>query len=282
VQIAKDSIFVPVDANYYLGLIRLKRTSFLDALIFFEEEIKLNKRNSKVYDATGFVKSLMGEFDEAKKDFEKAFKINKKNMIAYTNASVIDCLRGDYSSALETLAVALNVYKTKGRKEYIGDIMSVFDLAAKVNIALNNGEETNKLYNEIIEQPIHSEHDVQRYANALINLGIYKKAMFECDNIINEIGENVLINIMLGDMYRFGAAENKMSVGDSEAHYTRAITLYLDQPTKTLDDYLQVQRAASGLKKINCEQNQDSLKKGVLNIDLLAPEKVDNYLKLYR
>ncbi len=77
------------DIHYTLGNIQKKLKKFNNAIISFENAIKINPNFSEAYNNLGNTKKLIGERNEAIKNYEKAINVKEDNIEALINLSII-------------------------------------------------------------------------------------------------------------------------------------------------------------------------------------------------
>ena len=77
------------EGYYILGNIQKKLRKLNDAIISFENAIKLNPNFSEAYNNLGNTKKLIGRRDEAINDYKKAIFLKEKNIEALISLSII-------------------------------------------------------------------------------------------------------------------------------------------------------------------------------------------------
>ncbi|MFA6072678.1 MAG: hypothetical protein WC758_01020 [Candidatus Woesearchaeota archaeon] len=265
-NISIKSGFVENEVYKTIAKINFAKREFDLAINNMSKEIKLFNGYSQAYNDRGVMQYKLGNFDDALIDFNCAIKKDKNNDVALMNRSFIRLLEGDYETALKDVTLASNVGSNLIKKRFNRAIISH---------ALNRNDDTMDDLYAVVELDAKSSEDFYFRAQA-------KMHIFEFDSAIVdfEIGrasiDDVKSNIFLGDWNRF-QKENEIA----ELLYVESIKAFLDKKSKFTTDYLMVNRAILGLKKLNVLYDQKIPSIGVVGIKSISPDMVDNYLRLY-
>lgn len=80
-----------------------------DALVAFDNAIRLNSRSALIYDVRGVVKALAGKTEDALADFDKAIELEPKLADAHANLGLVQLTTGNAPGAVESLTQALEL-----------------------------------------------------------------------------------------------------------------------------------------------------------------------------
>ncbi len=85
----EDKKVEQANAQYRLGLSKLRDGKLKDAFIQFNKTMELNPSDKRPYNALGLVYLYLEEYDNAERTFQKAIKIDPNFSEAYNNLGVI-------------------------------------------------------------------------------------------------------------------------------------------------------------------------------------------------
>ena len=103
--------------NFYtLGNIQKKLKKFNDAVLSFEESIKLNPNISEVYNSLGITLKTLSKYEDAILNYKKSINLNKKNSEAHYNLA---CLYFSFENYIEAINYYKNIIKIETRHEEI-------------------------------------------------------------------------------------------------------------------------------------------------------------------
>jgi len=96
--------------NFYNeGSAKLARRRFRDSLDLFEEALKLDKRNPKIFNKMGIASLYQNYLPEAQRYFERALDLDRDNVEAMNGLSYIYLKKGDVAEATDNICSVLKL-----------------------------------------------------------------------------------------------------------------------------------------------------------------------------
>ena len=124
-SILSGPAFCQKEDYYHLGLEKLKRRDYQEAISYFNHALKKNRKNIRILTLRGYARAQMKDYEEAIKDFDAILKINPENSDALNQRGICKEGLGDYQGALQdfNLAITLNplnkdAYSNRGVVKY--------------------------------------------------------------------------------------------------------------------------------------------------------------------
>ncbi len=187
--------------NYYtLGNIQKKQNKLAEAVVSFENSIKINPNFSEAHNNLGNTKKLLNKKDEAIYHYKKAIKFKDNNVAALINLSTILKEKNNYTELLEVYEKILNLdpkniktlYNLGTAHLFLGNILKArkyFETTIKIdptNIpTFRNYVSTLKINesNRIFKFFKNLDLSIIKYENKVLLLDALSKCYFDMDKI---------------------------------------------------------------------------------------------------
>ena len=196
--------FISIKQNsegyYILGNIQKKLKKLNDAIISFENAIKLNSNFSEAYNNLGNTKKLIGRRDEAINDYKKAIFLKEKNIEALISLSIILKEDKKFEDLVKIYEKILIIDKNKIKTLYnlgaahlfLGNFdkgRSYFEDVIKINknhipsfrnyVSITKIDNTNKIF-KILEN---INLDTLSYEDKILAFNALSKGYFDIKNV---------------------------------------------------------------------------------------------------
>ncbi|MFJ7840650.1 tetratricopeptide repeat protein [Lysinibacillus sphaericus] len=233
--------------EYYL--IRAKAYTKLDkiaeAVIDYDNAIRINSFDSQTYVSRGILKKKLGEINEALLDYSKAIELNPNYATAYNNRGILyyDILKYkealvDYSKAIKINPNYAVVYYNRGilnkkignNEETLLDYSKAIELNPNFAEAYNNRGilyYDNSKYKEALADYNKAIKLNPNYATAYNNRGILNKQLEKNKEALLDYSRAIELNPNYAEAYNNRGILNKQLEKNKEAllDYSRAIEL---------------------------------------------------------
>ena len=97
------------DDFYMKASAQAKSGNFQEAIVSYDEAIRLNSEYTDAYNDRGVVRSALGNFSEGIADFERALQINPQYSVAYVNLGIARLNLNDFQQAITSFDQALKI-----------------------------------------------------------------------------------------------------------------------------------------------------------------------------
>ena len=175
-----------------LGIIELSLKNFEASLGYFEEVVKLEKNDPKIYNNLGILNSKIGKIEEAINYFNKAIEIDKNFINSYHNLAAIKLSKKEYKEAKHNFKKVLEFNKK--------NLEVLLSLSNILLIEKNYFEAKNILLEIIKLKPDHFEA-FNNLGNCQIELNEIKDALKSL-NQSNKIKQNKAAYNNIGLIYQ--------------------------------------------------------------------------------
>lgn len=193
----------PLDENGVLALVFHSRGStkaqsgrYAEAIMDFDEAIRLNPKNEYTFANRGNYKARIGRYDEALADYDEAIRLNPRFALAYINRGRVKALLGRY-------------------EETIADCNEAIRLNPKAAIAFSNrGAAKVRLgrYEEAIADCNEAIGRDPKYATAFMNRGDARFKLGQNEAAIADYEEAIKLNPKSAEViHRLSVARQKLN-----------------------------------------------------------------------
>ena len=255
----QDHPITPIDPTSEEQLLRsgnrhLQQGKYDEAIVDYNEAIRINPESAQAYTNRGTVKVVFGQHDDAIADYDQAIHINSQSAEAYTNRGIAKAELGRHEEAIadynQTIRInpqyPLAYYNRGNAKKALGQHdQAIADYDQTIGINPQDAEAHNNRgsakgtlgrYEEAIADFNQAIHINPQSAEAYYNRGTAKGELGRHEEAIADFNEAIHIKPQFAEAYNNRGNANK-EIGEYEKAHTdlkRAFELATEQGNQML------------------------------------------------
>jgi len=193
-QMSQLLIRYPSQEHAYIAraLIYINAGRYIEAILDFDEALRLNPNSSLIYYNRGVAYGYLGEYEQAIQEYDKALQLDPNDIYAYTNRGIAYGNLGDYKYAILNFNEALSL-NSKLSEAYYSRGVAYFNLE-KYEDAIADFDEVLRL----------NPNDAIAYSNrgaAYLNLEKYEDAIADFNEVLYLNPDDINIYFTRGNAY---------------------------------------------------------------------------------